>query len=160
MNGVERRQRTVLIVDDIEDNRVLLERSLQSAGYRALCADSGANALAMLTTESVDIVLLDWMMPGLSGLDTLRAIRQSYSASRMPVIMCTAVGEDQNIVDAMEAGANDYVVKPVSLPVLRARMISHLMNAEEVATLDAEKSETQRRMAEQVRRLMETRLSS
>lgn len=160
MNGVERRQRTVLIVDDIEDNRILLERSLQSAGYRSLCADSGANALAMLTTESVDIVLLDWMMPGLSGLDTLRAIRQSYSASRMPVIMCTAVGEDQNIVDAMEAGANDYVVKPVSLPVLRARMISHLMNAEEVATLDAEKSETQRRMAEQVRRLMETRLSS
>lgn len=160
MNGVERRQRTVLIVDDIEDNRVLLERSLQSAGYRALCADSGANALAMLTTEPVDIVLLDWMMPGLSGLDTLRAIRQSYSASRMPVIMCTAVGEDQNIVDAIEAGANDYVVKPVSLPVLRARMISHLMNAEEVATLDAEKSETQRRMAEQVRRLMETRLSS
>lgn len=149
--------RTVLIVDDLEANRVLLERSLASAGYRTLSAECGAGALAMLSSESVDIVLLDWMMPGLSGLDTLRAIRQSHTQDSLPVIMCTAVGEDDNIVEAMESGANDYVVKPISLPVLRARMATHLSRSHTIATLEYEHEASVKRMSEQMRRLMEMR---
>lgn len=151
-------RRTVLIVDDLEANRVLLERSLASAGYRTLCADDGASALDRLGSgESIDIVLLDWMMPGLSGLDTLRAIRQSRSQDSLPVIMCTAVGEDDNIVEAIESGANDYVVKPISLPVLRARMATHLSRSHTIATLENEREASVRRMSEQMRRLMEQR---
>lgn len=150
-------RRTVLIVDDLEANRVLLERSLASAGYRTICAVDGATALARLGSEPVDIVLLDWMMPGLSGLDTLRAIRQNHTQDSLPVIMCTAVGEDHNIVEAIESGANDYVVKPVSLPVLRARMATHLSRSNTIATLELEREASVRRMSQQMRRLMELR---
>ena len=151
-------RRTVLIVDDLEANRTLLERSLASAGYRTLCADDGAGALALLRGgDSIDIVLLDWMMPGLSGLDTLRAIRQTHSQDNLPVIMCTAVGEDDNIVDAIESGANDYVVKPISLPVLRARMATHLNRSHTISALEHEREASVRRMSEQMRRLMEQR---
>ncbi|RYD63742.1 MAG: response regulator [Sphingomonadales bacterium] len=151
------RLRTILIVDDLEANRELLERSLASAGYRTLSADSGAGALALLTNNAIDLVLLDWMMPGLSGLDTLRAIRQSYSQDALPVIMCTAVGEDENIVEAMVSGANDYVVKPISLPVLRARMATHLSRSATIAALEHERDANVKRMSDQMRRLMEMR---
>jgi DNA-binding response OmpR family regulator len=150
-------RRTVLIVDDLEANRVLLERSLAPSGYRTICAEDGAEALARLGSEPVDIVLLDWMMPGLSGLDTLRAIRQNHSHDSLPVIMCTAVGEDDNIVAAIESGANDYVVKPISLPVLRARMATHLSRSKTIATLELEHEASVRRMSAQMRRLMELR---
>lgn len=148
-------RRTVLIVDDLEANRALLERSLASTGYRTLCADDGAGALALLASETIDIVLLDWMMPGLSGLDTLRAIRETHSPDSLPVIMCTAVGEDDNIVEAIESGASDYVVKPISLPVLRARMATHLSRSNTIATLELEREASVRRMSAQMRRLME-----
>lgn len=150
-------RRSVLIVDDLEANRMLLERALTVAGYRTISAEDGANALALLTTEDVDIVLLDWMMPGLSGLDTLRAIRQSHSPDSLPVIMCTSVGEDENIVEAIESGANDYVVKPISLTVLRARMATHLNRSSTIAALEMDRQASARRMGEQMRRLMENR---
>jgi DNA-binding response OmpR family regulator len=153
------RLRTILIVDDLEANRVLLERSLASAGYRTLSAECGASALALLGAHTIDLVLLDWMMPGLSGLDTLRAIRERHSQDLLPVIMCTAVGEDENIVEAIESGANDYVVKPISLPVLRARMATHLSRSATIATLEQERDASVKRMSEQMRRLMETRAS-
>ena len=160
MTQPQMRLRTVLIVDDLEANRVLLERSLVSAGYRTISAECGASALARLSSEHVDIVLLDWMMPGLSGLDTLRAIRQSHSPDALPVIMCTAVGEDENVVEAIESGANDYVVKPISLPVLRARMATHVGRSETIAALEHERDSSKRRMSEQMRRLMEMRAAS
>lgn len=151
------RLRTILIVDDLEVNRALLERSLASAGYRTLSAECGASALALLTNNPVDLVLLDWMMPGLSGLDTLRAIRLTHSQDQLPVIMCTAVGEDENIVEAIESGANDYVVKPISLPVLRARMATHLSRSATMAALEHDRDASVKRMSEQMRRLMELR---
>ncbi|MFA7585922.1 MAG: response regulator, partial [Novosphingobium sp.] len=106
----EASQKTVLIVDDIEDNRVLLERALRSSGYLTISVDGGRAALSWMSRQVPDIVLLDWMMPGLTGLDTLRAIRESHPASRLPVLMCTAVEEEDHIVHALAAGANDYLV--------------------------------------------------
>ena len=151
------RQRSVLIVDDIEDNRILLSRSLACAGYRTITAHDGASALSEISTRIPSIVLLDWMMPGLSGLETLKAIREAHTAARLPVIMCTAVGEERHVVEAIEAGANDYVVKPVSLSILRARMSVHLSQSEMVSNLDTEKAEAKQRMAMQMRRLMQAR---
>ncbi len=143
----------VLIVDDIEDNRVLLERALKVSGYRTVSVDSGQKALAFLSQDTPDIILLDWMMPGLSGIETLRTIRETHSTAHLPVIMCTAIGEDENIVEALNIGANDYVTKPISIPVLRARMAAHLTQKQTVNTLDNEKAETRRRLNEQTRRL-------
>lgn len=142
-------QRTVLIVDDVEDNRVLIERALRSSGHRLVSLDSGTAALAWMSSNTPDIVLLDWMMPGLSGLDTLRAIREQHSAARLPVIMCTAVGEEELVVGALQAGANDYIVKPISIPILRARMSAHMNQSALVIALDTEKEAAQRRISEQ-----------
>lgn len=149
------RQRTVLIVDDVEDNRVLLQRSLRSGGYRTVEAPDGRQALAIIQDSPPDIVLLDWMMPGLSGLETLKAIREFHDANHLPVIMCTALGEDENVVEALRSGANDYVVKPISLPVLRARIITQLAHSDSFADVDGKRQESKKRMAEQMRRLME-----
>ena len=103
----QERQKLVLIVDDIEDNRVLLERGLRSCGYATVSAASGPEALSIISCGKPDIVLLDWMMPGLSGLETLRGIRELYPASALPIIMCTAIGEEMSVVAAIGAGAND-----------------------------------------------------
>ena len=150
-------RKTILIVDDIEDNRVLLERALKMSGYRTVSVESGQQALAIMSENTPDLVLLDWMMPGLSGFDTLKRIRESHDAAHLPVIMCTAIGEEANIVDALDAGANDYVTKPVNLPILRARMSAHLNQQDAVSMLDHEKSEARRRLTEQTRRLFAQR---
>jgi DNA-binding response OmpR family regulator len=155
--SVPGQQKTVLIVDDIEDNRVLLERALRSSGYLTVSLDSGKAALAYMSNNTPDIVLLDWMMPGLSGYDTLRAIRENYGPSRLPVIMCTALGEEEHVVEAIEAGANDYVLKPISLPILRARMAAQLSQTAMVHSLDDEKCEAKRKLAEQTRLILRER---
>jgi len=145
------RQKLVLIVDDIDDNRLLLDRGLQSSGYRTMLASSGREALSMISQQCPDMVLLDWMMPQLTGLDTLRAIRELYPSSRLPVIMCTAIGEEESVVAAIQAGANDYVTKPVSLPILRARMATQFEQLALIDTLGTAKEAAEQRLGEQAR---------
>jgi DNA-binding response OmpR family regulator len=144
-------QKLVLIVDDVEDNRVLLDRALKSSGYATVMAESGQQALSLISRRVPDIVLLDWMMPGFSGLDTLRAIRELHPSTRLPVIMCSALGEEMSVVTAINAGANDYMIKPVSLPILRARMAAHLEQRAAVETLDGEKARAEKKLTEQTR---------
>lgn len=147
-------RRMVLIVDDIEDNRVLLERYLASSGYATKSCDSGRKALSIISQCKPDIVLLDWMMPELSGLETLAAIRELHDSVRLPVIMCTAVDEDVSIVSAINLGANDYITKPISLPVLRARMALHLKQSAIVDSIDSDKVKVEQRLGEQTRILL------
>ena len=141
----------VLIVDDVEDNRVLLERALKSSGYATIQAESGREALSLISRRTPDIVLLDWMMPEFSGLETLRAIRELHPKTRLPVIMCTAMGEEMSVVTAISEGANDYMLKPISLAILRARMAAHLDQRDVVDTLTAEKQQAERKLGEQAR---------
>ena len=100
------------------------------------------------------MVLLDWMMPELSGLETLRAIRELYPSSRLPVIMCTAIGEEMSVVSAISAGANDYMTKPISIPILRARMAAHFEQRQVIATLGSAKDAAERNLCEQARTLL------
>lgn len=144
-------QRLVLVVDDIEDNRVLLERALTSSGYATILAESGREALSIISTRVPDMVLLDWMMPELSGLETLQAIRELYSRSELPVIMCTAIGEEMSVATALNSGANDYMVKPISLPILRARMAANFEQRAAVKRLENEKEAAERKLSEQTR---------
>lgn len=144
----------VLVVDDVEDNRVILDRALRSSGYSTLLAEGGRQALSIISGRVPDMVLLDWMMPELSGLETLRAIRQRYPKSRLPVIMCTAIGEEMSVVAAIDEGANDYMVKPISIPILRARMAAHLEQRCVIDTLGSAKEAAERRLSEQTRTLL------
>jgi len=112
----------ILVVDDIGDNRTILTRRFERRGFRIAEAESGLAALEMIENEAFDLVLLDVMMPGIDGFETLRRIRATKSMSALPVIMVTAKSESQNIVDALEFGANDYITKPVDFAVALARV--------------------------------------
>ncbi len=127
--AASRRERTrphLLVVDDVADNRSILARRFQRFGFDVTEAESGLAALALVEKDSFDLILLDIMMPGIDGLETLRRIRKRKSASMLPIIMVTAKAESGNIVEALELGANDYVTKPVDLAVAMARVNTQL----------------------------------
>jgi diguanylate cyclase (GGDEF)-like protein len=111
----------ILIVDDISDNRTILLRRFQRQGFEVVEADSGLKALELIDSQDFDLVLLDVMMPGIDGIETLKRIRSQRSASALPVIMVTAKSESENIVESLGLGANDYVTKPVDFAVALAR---------------------------------------
>ena len=123
MNGIVE---TLLVVDDNEMNRDLLSRRLERKGYRVLTAADGMQALDAIAASPVDLVLLDVMMPGITGLDVLRAVREKRSPIELPVIMVTAKDESADIVQAFQMGANDYVTKPIDFPVVLARVQTQL----------------------------------
>ncbi len=101
-------QGSLLVVDDNEMNRDMLARRLARRGYTVAVAEDGRQALAIIETQQFDLVLLDIMMPGISGLDVLQILRQRYSMAALPVIMATAKDQSEDIVAALQLGANDY----------------------------------------------------
>jgi len=117
---------TILVVDDDENNRDMLSRRLKRKEYKVLTASDGPEALELAGRELVDLVILDIMMPGMSGLEVLKLLRQTRTATELPVIMASAKGESQDVVNALELGANDYATKPLDFPVLLARVESQL----------------------------------
>lgn len=114
--------RRLLVVDDIDDNRNILMRRLMVAHFEVEEAANGLECLAKLDEKPFDAVLLDYEMPGIDGLETLKRIRAKFSKIDLPVIMVTARDDDPMIIHSLEAGANDHVAKPFSFPVLVARV--------------------------------------
>ena len=120
MNATEA---SLLIVDDNEINRNLLYRYLvRKGGYTVTAAESGRRALELIEAQPFDLVLLDLLMPDLSGYDVLKILRKNYSLSELPIIMLTAKQESEALVETLQLGANDYVVKPIDFNVLTARI--------------------------------------
>jgi CheY-like chemotaxis protein len=107
-------------------NRDMLSRRLSRRGHTVVMAENGQKALELIEQQSFDVVLLDIMMPGISGIEVLEIIRQSYSASDLPVIMATAKGDSEDVVAALKLGANDYVIKPLDFPIVLARVQAQL----------------------------------
>ena len=152
----------ILIVDDISDNRAILTRRFERRGFEVVEADSGLAAIELIDRESFDVVLLDVMMPGIDGIETLKRIRSRQSASALPVIMVTAKSESDNIVDALELGANDYVTKPVDFAVALARINTQISRkrAEQQVVLANEElrkanEDLERRVEERTSRLID-----
>lgn len=125
---------TLLIVDDNEIVVCTLSRLLEAEGYRVLTAHDGRRALAKIEVEPVDLVVLDVNMPDLDGVSVLRSLRQDHPPEELPVIMATANGHSEDIVQAFQMGANDYITKPLDLPVVLARIRSQLRSRRPVSS--------------------------
>lgn len=110
---------TVLLIDD---NPKYLNDALPYYGYDVHVATDGIQALKVLASQKFDIILLDVMMPNMNGWDTLKEIRKNIETKDVPVIMITAVNEEQKMVAGLKNGADDYIIKPFVLPNLLARM--------------------------------------
>jgi class 3 adenylate cyclase len=143
----------VMIVDDTAVNLKLLADLLTAKGYAVVTAVSGAEALAKIQAEPPDLVLLDVMMPGMSGYDVCRKLREDAATAMLPVVMVTALDPAQERVKGIEAGADDFLTKPINQPELLARVRSLLR----VKTLWDQLAELNRtleaRVAEQVAQL-------
>ena len=116
----------LLVVDDNEINRDMLSRRLSRRGHTVATAEDGHIALDLIEQNAFDVILLDIMMPGISGIEVFKTLRQSYSHADLPIIMATAKSEKEDMIAALKLGANDYVTKPLDFPVVLARVNTQL----------------------------------
>jgi len=116
----------LLVVDDNDLNREMLSRRLQRKGFEVVTVSGGREALELIDRETFDLVLLDIMMPEVTGIDVLESVRKKYTAAELPIIMATAKTQSEDVVSALNLGANDYVTKPIDFSVLLARVDTHL----------------------------------
>ncbi|MCK0714902.1 MULTISPECIES: phosphate regulon transcriptional regulator PhoB [Chromohalobacter] len=121
--------KTVLIVDDEASIREMIAVALEMADYRVLEADNAQTAHAMVVDDQPDLVLLDWMMPGTSGIELARRLKRDTATAELPIILLTAKSEEDNKIQGLEAGADDYITKPFSPRELVARLKAVLRRA-------------------------------
>jgi diguanylate cyclase (GGDEF)-like protein len=149
----------LLIVDDIADNRAVLARRFERRGFEITEADGGHRAIELIAQQAFDLVLLDVMMPDIDGMDVLRRLREHHSAVSLPIIMVTAKSQSEDVVKALELGANDYVTKPVDFAVALARVNTQIgrKRAEEEVRLA---NEALRKMNEELEERVAERTAS
>ena len=113
---------TILIVEDEADLSELMRYNLEAEGFRIVSAESGDEAVERIRDGVPDLILLDWMLPGLSGIELCRRWRSREETARTPIIMITARGEEEERVRGLATGADDYITKPFSMPEMVARI--------------------------------------
>lgn len=116
--------KNILIVDDSKVTRQVIKNTCNAMGLESnlIEAENGKIALEKLTEEVIDLVLLDWNMPEMSGLEFLKEVRSKPAYERLPIIMVTSEAAHYNIVEALKSGASDYMVKPISLHTLQSKL--------------------------------------
>ena len=128
--------RRVLVVDDEEDVRVFLTVTLELAGFTVLEAEDGVEALALARGSELDLVLLDVMMPRLDGMQALRRLRSDPRTSHLPVLLTTARIQREDVLQGLDAGADDYLTKPIDADILVARVRAALRRADQQRSLN------------------------
>ncbi|MDF2472517.1 MAG: phoP [Lachnospiraceae bacterium] len=122
--------RTILAVDDEVHILELVSYNLEREGYQVLKAETGEEALDILSKNRVDLILLDWMLPGMDGIEVLRRIRADQNKRKLPVILLTAKSDEISKVVGLEVGSDDYLVKPFGIYELLARIKAVLRRSE------------------------------
>ncbi len=117
---------TVLLVEDDPAQREMLAYNLEAEGFDVITADNGEDGLILVDENDPDLIVLDWMMPQLSGIEVCRRLKSNSKTRQIPVIMLSARAEEVDRVRGLETGADDYVVKPYSVIELMARVKAHL----------------------------------
>jgi two-component system phosphate regulon response regulator PhoB len=123
-------KKTILVVDDEPAIRDMINTALDAAGFDCLQAENAQQAHAMIIDEQPDLVLLDWMMPGTSGIELIRRLQRDELTNTIPVIMLTAKAAEDNMIQGLEVGADDFITKPFSPRALIARINAVLRRAE------------------------------
>jgi two-component system chemotaxis response regulator CheY len=114
---------TILIVDDFESMRRIVKGTLKSIGFSNFIeAEDGVIAMKKLEKEKVDLIISDWIMPNMDGLDFLKAVKGNEKLKKIPFIMVTAEGQKGNVLEAINAGVNNYIVKPFTSETLQAKL--------------------------------------
>jgi two-component system, OmpR family, phosphate regulon response regulator PhoB len=113
---------SILVVEDEDALATLLEYNLSKEGFRVAMAPDGEEALLKVDEEAPDLVILDWMLPKVSGIEVCRRLRQGAKTRNLPIIMLTARGEESDRIRGLDTGADDYVVKPFAMSELTARV--------------------------------------
>ena len=113
---------TILVVEDEPAIQDLIQINLEMGGYRVLTHDSAEDAMKHIQHELPDLALLDWMLPGMSGVDLARRLRGDSRTKSLPIILLTAKGEEEDKLKGLETGADDYITKPFSVKELEARI--------------------------------------
>jgi two-component system, chemotaxis family, chemotaxis protein CheY len=123
-----------LVVDDFSTMRRIIKNLLNDLGYANVTeADDGATALPMLQNGSFDFLITDWNMPGMPGLDLLKAVRATPKLAKMPVLMLTAEAKREQIIEAAQAGVNGYVIKPFTAVTLKEKIDKILESRKDAA---------------------------
>jgi len=122
------RRPTILLVEDFDDTRLMMRLWLMKNGYRVLEAESGEEAVRVASAELPDLIIMDVMMPGISGLDATRRIREHEALRETPIVAVSAYGADQYRVRALESGCTDYVSTPFE-PSMLEELIESLLAA-------------------------------
>lgn len=122
--------RKILIVDDESSIRDMLRVALEMAEYQVLEAGNAQEALGLIVDEKPDLILLDWMMPGTNGIELARRLKRDEVTAEIPIIMLTAKSEEDNKIQGLEVGADDYITKPFSPRELVARLKAVLRRAD------------------------------
>lgn len=113
----------ILIVDDFSTMRRIIRNLLHELGFENTTeADDGNTAIPVLETKPIDLIVLDWNMPGMPGIELLRWVRNHERLSKLPILMVTAEAKREQIVEAAEAGVNGYVVKPFNAATLKSKL--------------------------------------
>ncbi len=124
----------IMVVEDEEAIGLMLKYNLEKEGYDVLVQSRGSRAIADAEKYQPSVILLDWMLPEISGVEICKLIRSKPDIKNIPIIMLTAKGEEEDKVRGLDAGADDYVTKPFSVPELMARVKSQLRRAPEPQT--------------------------
>ena len=127
---------TVLLVEDEPAQREMLAYNLEAEGFDVIIADNGEDGLILVDENDPDLIVLDWMMPQLSGIEVCRRLKSNSKTRQIPVIMLSARAEEVDRVRGLETGADDYVVKPYSVIELMARVKAHLRRIRAAAVGD------------------------
>jgi len=126
---------TVLVVEDEQALALLLKYNLEKEGYEVLIESKGNKVLGVVEKNCPSLILLDWMLPELSGVEICKMIRSKPDLKNIPIIMLTAKGQEEDKVKGLNAGADDYVTKPFSVPELMARVRTNMRRAPEIMTV-------------------------
>jgi len=116
----------ILIIEDDKDIRDLISFNLSKNGYKTILSRDGEKGIEKAKNEKPDLVLLDLMLPGIHGLDVCKILKTDSSLNKLSIIMLTALGQEEDIIKGLEAGADDYITKPFSFKILFARIKSVL----------------------------------